>query len=221
MTVAPAGSSKRKNAEGALASTDATYVEDEPVGVTADDDVAGPTPHVLSATTENVAAALPDNPLSAAVEAAGPVAIETPACGPVASRITYALRAVPFPDAALQVTVAWFVPGVALTAPGADGSVHDAAAGGARERVIRLTEPERLLPPMDSRWLEPSGSRRNATTPGEAPRGWNEPAHVTDSRGLLGRADRRAASTRVARVPTEPADAGAARGESGRATAAG
>jgi hypothetical protein len=106
MTVAVSGSSNRKNAEGALASTDATYVEGEPVGVTAEDDAAGPTPQELSATTENVAAALPDNPLRTAVEAAGAVAIETPVCGPVASRITYALRAVPFPDAALQVTVA-------------------------------------------------------------------------------------------------------------------
>jgi hypothetical protein len=106
MTVVAAGSSNRKNAEGALASTEATYVEDEPVGVTAEDAAAGPTPHELSATTENVAAALPDNPLRTAVDAAGPVAIETPVCGPVASRITYALRTVPFPDAALQATLA-------------------------------------------------------------------------------------------------------------------
>jgi hypothetical protein len=99
--------------------------------------------------------------------------------------------------------------------------VHGAAAGGPRERVVRLTEAVRLLPPTGARSRAPSGSRRNATTPGEAPRGWNEPAHVTDSCGRIGRAERRAARTRVARVPTEPVNAVAARGARGCATATG
>jgi hypothetical protein len=67
---------------------------------------AGPVPQADSATTEKLAAVPPASPVSVTLRALLLVAIDAPFWGPLASRTTYAIIALPFPDAADQLITA-------------------------------------------------------------------------------------------------------------------